>query len=158
MVEQRPYKAQIRGSIPLPHTRLNWRRHFGGEWGQWLGHDECPYARRWMIKCGFFSLRIHHFIKGDDPRYLHDHAWWFLTFVFKGGYTDVGEKSRDHLRAPALRFRRANHRHTVATDPGGAWTFLVTGPSTRNWGFYVKGKFMKANKFFRQVGLHPCDD
>lgn len=79
------------------------------------------------------------------------------TFVLKGGYTDSSPDGDDHLRAPAIRHRAATHQHTVVPDPGGCWTIIVTGPKVRNWGFWVKGKFVKMNKYFLTYGHHPCD-
>lgn len=152
------------------------------KWGQYLGLDECPYARRWVIEGKLGSVRVHHFYKSDDERAFHDHPWWFLTFVFKGGYTDVNPDEEDHVRAPAIRFRRAEHRHTVRTDPGGAWTLVVSGPKKRVWGFWVPDilfndrrrarhgdeaaqeridnapkKFLRNERYFRQWGHHPCE-
>jgi len=67
---------------------------------------------------------------------------------------------RQHERLPrwSLKYREANHKHTVQTDPSGAWTILVNGPHVRKWGFWVDGKFMKVREYFRKFGHHPCID
>jgi len=146
-------------------SRINWRRevriphpvqiHLNEK----LGLPECPYVIRWRAEFPFGSVRVHHWLSSDDPRAFHDHPWWFLTFVVRGGYTDAGEKlsQAEHLRAPCVRFRPALHRHTVFPDPGGCWTLLVTGRPLRKWGFYSGGKFIKANKWFLSYGHHPCE-
>jgi hypothetical protein len=77
--------------------------------------------------------------------------------VIRGGYTDFSPSGDSHLRAPTIQYRDAAHQHAVVPDPDGAWTILVTGPKVRNWGFWVKGKFRKANKYFATYGHHPCD-
>jgi hypothetical protein len=91
--------------------------------------------------------------------------------VLRGGYTDIRDvrpdwlpagttgtfRIRDRVRAPAVRFRPADHRHTVKVDPGGAWTVLVTGPPVRDWGFYVDGRFKRMRRYFRDHGHHPCE-
>lgn len=77
--------------------------------------------------------------------------------MVRGGYTDRNPDGDEVLRAPAVRFRRALHRHTVVPLPGGAWTILVTGPKSRVWGFWADGKFWKANRWFYRRGHHPCD-
>jgi len=118
-----------------------------------------------MVALGFCSIRVHHFYRSDDERAHHDHPWWFVTLVLKGGYTDVSDlrgsnnhvQSLDHLRPGSVRFRPALHRHTVRTDPGGVWTVVLTGPNVRTWGFWVNGKFRKANKYHYEHGIHPCD-
>lgn len=153
--------AEVAGSSPRPGLRKNRRnairKHLSVKWGERLGREECPYLRRWGIVAGAFSVRVHHFYRSDDARFHHDHPWWFLTIVLKGGYTDSSEQGEDHLRAGSIRFRSATHRHTVFTDPGGVWTLILTGPNTRTWGFWVNGKFKKANKYFFEHGHHPCD-
>ena len=161
-------------------------------WGQELGKPECPYLKRWVINFGKFSIRLHHWIGSDDPRYMHDHAWGFYTFVLKGGYTDVTEcpsceglgrslgwrdpdtyeryrgaictrcwgtgQKKEYLKAGSLTYRPALHKHTVQTDPSGAWTILLVGPFKRKWGFYVDGEFVGVRKYFREFGHHPCID
>jgi len=132
-------------------------KHFGFSWHEKLGLAECPYLHRWTLRLGAFSLRLHHFLSSDDKRALHDHPWWFVTLVLRGGYTDVSEAGEDHLGVGSVRFRRALHRHTVQVDPGGVWTLILTGPARRAWGFWPEGKFRKANKYFFERGHHPCD-
>jgi hypothetical protein len=122
-----------------------------------LGIPECPYAIRWRIETPWGSARVHHWLAPDDDRAFHDHPWDFVTFVFKGGYTDKSPDGEHHLRAPYIQHRSATHQHTVYPDADGAWTFLVTGPKTRNWGFWLDGKFRKANKWFLTFGHHPCE-
>lgn len=132
------------------------------KWRERLGLPECPYVIRWRFETKWFSIRLRHWLGSDDDRAFHDHPWSFTTFVLKGGYIDVhpgpdGDEL-EHLRAPAVRRRAAEHRHTVVPDPGGAWTVIVTGPRWRTWGFWANGvKFVKANKWFASRGHHPCD-
>jgi hypothetical protein len=122
-----------------------------------LGLPECPYVTRWRIEFPFGSVRVHHWSGPDDPRAFHDHPWWFVTFVVKGAYADVSPRGRDLVKAPAVRFRKAEHRHTVQPFPGGAWTVLITGKPARAWGFWHDQKFIKANKWFATAGHHTCD-
>lgn len=150
-VAQRQSAAQIKQRSDhrkVPPVQIKFREK--------LGLPECPYVIRWRIETPLGSVRVHHWLGPDDDRAFHDHPWWFLTFVLKGGYTDVSPTGRQHLRAGAVHFRRALHQHTVVPDPGGAWTFLVTGPKVRSWGFWLNGKFRKANKWFATYGHHPC--
>lgn len=122
-----------------------------------LGLDTCPYLIRWRFECPAFSVRLHHWLAPDDDRAPHDHPWSFRTFVLKGGYLDSSPSGDVHLKAPATRRVPAEHQHTVYPDPGGCWTIIVTGPKVRDWGFWVKGKFKKANKYFLTYGHHTCN-
>lgn len=102
-------------------------------------------------------MRLHHWLAPDDARAFHDHPWGFVTFVLRGSYTDVSPGVVDHLNAFAVRVRHAQHQHTVHPDPvKGAWTLVITGPIVRDWGFWVQGRFRKANKYFSSHGHHPC--
>jgi hypothetical protein len=132
--------------------------------GESLGRPECPYLRRWAINFGWFSIRVHHWLSGDDPRAFHDHPWSFVTLVLKGSYLDISESGTDVLVPGTVRFRPAAHRHTVKLVPGQhCWTIMLTGPVVRKWGFYVRGqsnkvKFKKSNKYFLEHGHHQCSD
>lgn len=149
----------VRGSNPAAWTmfRNQVRKHFSLKWGERIYAGENPYLRRWALVFGLASIRVHHFLCSDDDRAFHDHPWWFITFVIKGGYTDVSPSGKDHLGRGSIRFRPALHRHTVQIDPGGVWTVLLTGPNLRTWGFWVNGKFRKSNKYFFEHGHHQCD-
>lgn len=139
-----------------PDTKKGFRHEF-------IGNEECPYMERWLLQLGKFSIRLHHWTASDDDRYLHDHPWWFLTFVLKGGYTDIYNDNlsalnkTDKLNRWSYRYRPALHRHTVQIDPGGCWTLLITGPRIRDWGFWVNGSWLRQRKYFRKHGHHPCD-
>jgi hypothetical protein len=122
-----------------------------------LGLESCPYVIRWRFETPWGSIRLHHWLAPDDDRAKHDHPWSFVTFVLKGGYTDASPSGDEHLKAPAIRYRDAEHQHTVFPDEGGAWTVIITGPKIRKWGFWVNGKFVKMNKYFLTYGHHPCD-
>ena len=139
------------GSNPSPGTR------FILKFNEKLGLDSCPYLIRWRFETPWGSIRLHHWLSQDDPRHRHDHPWSFVTFVLKGGYTDLSPAGDQHLRAPAVQYRDATHQHTVVPDKGGAWTIIVTGPKIRKWGFWVDGKFKSRIKYFWKFGHHPCD-
>lgn len=157
-VEHFQNMEEVGGSSPsarkFPASK-RWRWQW--VWGQKLGNEACPYLIRWVFSTPFGSIRLHHWRASDDARNFHDHPWWFLTFVLRGGYTDVSPTGEERCSAGKFRFRRALHRHTVRVDAGGCWTVLLTGPEHRFWGFWVGRKFKKANKYFLEHGHHPCE-
>lgn len=152
-------------------------------WGQELGIEECPYLKRWVLNFGWFSLRVHHWLASDDQRHFHNHAWWFITWVIKGHYEDIipGDTPKDggihisgadgietyssytsdlnteQMTTGMIKYRPADHSHKVKVY-GSTWTFLITGPVKQPWGFFVNGKFKKANKYFFEQGHHPCSE
>lgn len=126
-------------------------------WGQRIGLEECPYMQRWVLDFGLFAIRLHRWFSSDDERAFHDHAWWFLTLVLWGRYTDISPEGRDTLRMGSIRFRKAEHPHTVSIEVPGTWTILITGRPVRRWGFWINGKLIKRDKYFAVHGHHPCD-
>lgn len=127
-------------------------------WNDPLGKKECPYAYRWVFNFGLFSIRIHKWIRSDDKRYFHDHPWSFITFVLKGSYTDVSPNKKDDLNRWSIRYRKSTHKHYVKVKKGGALTLLVTGPQTKNWGFWIKKKLLYPSQYFKQYGHPPCSE
>jgi len=132
-------------------------------WREKCGLEECPYLIRWLIDVRLFSIRIHNFRGSDDSRALHDHSWGFLTFILKGWYDDVGENTTERMKPGMVRYRAAEHKHTVQVGPDGCWTLILTGPRIREFGFWAhtkggKYRWFKANKYFSMFGHHPCSD
>jgi hypothetical protein len=41
---------------------------------------------RRAINTRFGGVKLHHILRSDDDRDLHDHPWSFLSIVLKGGY------------------------------------------------------------------------
>jgi hypothetical protein len=132
------------------------------EWAAPQGLPECPYMIRWKADFGRFGkFQLHHWLRGDDPRALHDHPSDFVTVVLWGGYDDVQDGQVDHLHAGSVRHRRAEHTHTVVTK--GCWTLVYFWPKRRNWGFWSrtpggKLRWWKANKYHAMEGGVPCAD
>jgi hypothetical protein len=126
-----------------------------------LGRADCPVLRRWtFLRTPWFACRVHHFLPGGavetDP---HDHRWWFVTLILRGGYDDFvpcalcggsgndgGPLSKllpwcfdcgksgvvlgDRMRPGVVRFRPALHCHITRVLPEGAWTLVLTGKPT----------------------------
>jgi hypothetical protein len=129
-------------------------------WRQKLGKPECPYMERWVFDFRWFSIRIHHWFFGDDPRHFHDHPWNFFGIVLKGSYIDVNPLGEELMSTGKCFYRKAEHRHTVKTD--GCITLLITGPVKRKWGFWLKNKsgkdiWFRARRYFSTKGHHPCN-
>lgn len=158
-------KTKTRGATVLPAKETTNRRDglsMKFKWAEPLGNPECPYVIRWVADFGLFSLRLHHWVASDDQRYYHDHEWWYITFILKGYYWEHWPpkpddwRSGERLKAGNIRYRPATHQHMVDV-PESCWSFLLTGPKVRDFGFWVKGKFRKRNKYFFEHGHHPCD-
>lgn len=99
------------------------------------------YMRRWLIQTPWFTIRLHHILRPDSGRDHHDHPWDFTSRILKGGYMEERPGIHDesilhiHTRGAVIR-RKAEDLHTIRqVSPGGVWTFVLTGPRRREWGF-----------------------
>jgi hypothetical protein len=106
-----------------------------------IGGVENPYLLRWWLipRNRWFNVYLHKIIRDDDPRALHDHPWWNVSVLLKGGYLEW-RKDRPPAwrRAGSVVFRRATcaHRLTLGASGTPAWSLFITGPKTREWGFH----------------------
>jgi len=125
----------------------NWRsaggRYFKRKPDFLIGPENSPYLRRWWIipRNKIFNVYLHNILKDDDDRALHDHPWWNVSILLKGGLTEVrqtrkGQRVRKFRRfIPILRSGKALHRLVLPDGSTGAWTLFLTGPRYREWGF-----------------------
>ena len=104
-----------------------------------VGPPDDLYLRRWYVipRNRWLNIYLHHFLRSDDDRALHDHPWWNISLLLSGFYLEVTPSGRS-LRVPwRLAFRRATDPHRVeliAHRP--VWTLFITGPEVREWGFH----------------------
>ena len=129
-----------------------------------------PYLRRWVFDLGIFSIRLHHWLCSDDSRAPHDHPYWLITLLLRGGYDDIRyrpEERSDYSyprsrRAPSIAFWPAEHTHYVRVHEDGCWSLCLTGRQSRTWGFWTMRydgvrRFVRSSRYFRQKGHHVCD-
>ncbi len=150
-------------------------KNFQIRWAEPIGRPECPYLYRWVFVFFGFSIRLHHWIRSDDKRFMHNHPWDFLTIVLKGGYTDVSNSGKkqyrsdlgkevpilelDELKSGSISFRKASHCHYVDVPEGGAWTLLFCGRPKQKWGFWIKtNQFFRPLRYFSKYGHPPCGE
>jgi len=136
-------------------------KNFQIRWKEPLGKPDCPYAFRYVLILFGYSIRIHVWIRSDDKRYLHDHAWNFRTFVLKGHYFNVSQNNDIIVREKVsfTAFRKADHRHYVEVPKQGCITLLFCSRPYRKWGFWVDGKqFKRPLKYFHKFGHPICSE
>jgi hypothetical protein len=121
-----------------------------------IGTPDSPYMRRWWVipRNRHFNIYLHNVLRDDDERALHDHPWWNLSIVLRGGYWEIKplyrplypdlapEVFRTNLdklwRGPAsVVLRRPTDAHRLVLDEGRpSWSLFITGPNVRTWGFW----------------------
>ncbi|ORA62180.1 hypothetical protein [Mycobacteroides franklinii] len=122
-----------------------------------IGGEDDPYMLRWYLipRNKRLNIYLHQFIRSDDDRALHDHPWWFWSFVLAGHYyehREDGKRIKRHWLSMAYRAAKTRHRVELpkSNDPMSlleredcCWTIVITGPRTRDWGFWCPaGRFI----------------
>jgi len=108
-----------------------------------IGGSERPYMLRWHLipRNRLFNVYLHHFLRSDDDRALHDHPWWNASFLLQGSYTEHtiaagGVHCRKLYNAGDIKLRGAKSAHRVELTHGSCWSLFLTGPWLRSWGFH----------------------
>jgi hypothetical protein len=116
-------------------TNRDWfRRLLSGRPHQVIGGPDDPYMLRWYLipRNPLLNVYLHKFLRSDDDRALHDHPWWFVSLILRGGYLEISETAKGTTTAitriapdwthpwvhrglgwSALVYRRATYRHRV---------------------------------------------
>lgn len=151
------HRARLEKQMAVPN-RLPADRNFFADLGNYrFGFQKSPivvsgqaYMTRYILYCGWFCLRLHHFYQGDDDRAPHDHPFWFLTFPL-ASYDEVWDDGSGCLMHRTVRgfrfhFRNAEFRHFVVGRTSHSrrhdpfWTLVMAGRPTREWGFWPSNK------------------
>lgn len=113
------------------------------------------YMRRFILATPWFSIRLHSILRSDVERDLHDHPWSFVSFLISGGYDEIRQLAGGFqygITWPrwSLIRHEAEDLHRILLDKP-VWTFVVTGPVRRKWGFQTKQGWVAAADYDRKV-------
>lgn len=109
------------------------------------------------------SIRVHHIMRPDNDRHLHDHPWNARTVVLRGWYTEErpwfslsdgeaatadgaavldGEDRAVFHRVSGYtgRLLFGQYHRISAVSSGGVWTLFFTWRKRGTWGFDVDGE------------------
>lgn len=115
-----------------------------------------PYLRRWtLIETPWFELNVHHILRSDDDRHLHDHPWPFVSLIVSGGYLEHLDPPTGSTltlfrwrEAGTLVWHRAEDLHRIELPAGQtAWTVVLCGRRRREWGFLTNFGWMPWRKY-----------
>lgn len=119
--------------------------------------------RNWIMRM-LPSIRLHHIVREDRDRHLHDHPWDAQTLILRGYYVEEREdiypevdpypgQDPAHLvilrragQTAPLRFGEYHRIRTVSED--GVWTLFITFNYRGVWGFKVDGKKVPWREYF----------
>lgn len=119
-----------------------------------IGGNDDPYLRRWWLipRNRWFNVYLHHFMRSDDDRALHDHPWWNLSILLDGRYVEHtidagGINRRAERHAGQMKFRRACAAHRIELVDWPCWTLFITGPRLRDCGFHCRRGWVPWQQF-----------
>ncbi len=103
------------------------------------GSEQCDRRQfKWLP----LSIRVHHILRPDPDRHLHDHPWDARTIILMGGYAEERDDGHTYTRwvgdtAPLE--HDTFHRITEVDAALGAVTLFITYRYRGTWGFWVDG-------------------
>ncbi len=128
-----------------------------GRWWLLNPYNNETRASRWPWLP--FSARIHHIMRADQDRDLHDHPWNARTIILDGWYTEQrlvedGSPLHQAIAPPpgaevtelihreagtSARLRHGEYHRIDEVSPGGVYTLFITSRYRGTWGFLVDG-------------------
>ncbi len=87
------------------------------------------------------SIRLHHIMRPDSDRNMHDHPWNARTIILRGFYFEKRETGGLRMMAQGdtahIGFGEYHKITNVCDD--GPWTLFITWKYRGTWGFLVDG-------------------
>lgn len=106
------------------------------------------FPKKWVP----IAPRIHHIVRPDKDRHLHDHPFNFRTFILEGWYDE-----EDVFGDTRVRFEGTTRKATAETfhrinkvSEGGVWTLFVCGRRIQTWGFLVDSRKVAWREYFQR--------
>lgn len=126
-----------------------------------LGQHEAPFMLRWYAirHNRWFNIYVHHWLRSDDDRALHDHPWVSCSLLLAGSYREhlPDDKSEKRIEGH-IYFRRAKSAHRIELVDAYAvghkqqvLTMFITGPHVREWGFLCAGGWRHWKFFTKEI-------
>lgn len=134
------------------------------------GTDGKPYMEQFLLLSSTakdaWRLRLHHFVRGDKDKELHNHPWTGLSLVLLGGYReeyrlpsfdpcDVDRVVWRDVLPGSFNLITRDTFHRVDLIEGDAWTLFLSSPSDGKWGFWDRktDSYEPYEEFFKRSGL-----
>lgn len=138
-------------------------RHLPGYMGRWWLFNAYEDAdgnrpRRNFLMRMLPSIRVHHILREDEGRDMHDHPWNARTFILRGWYFEDREGSEGRVlrswRIPGdtAKLRFGEFHRITAVSRGGVWTLFITWRYRGEWGFKVDGHKVPWRKYLGDRG------
>lgn len=143
----------------------NYDAHRSAPWGWFFRFDirdegdGSLYLRRFVLaRTPWGSAYLHHIVRSDADRCLHDHPWNALIVILWGGYQEELSLPADGrvetiLRRPGSvrRFPATTKHRVLLRERNGrevpAWTLCLVTRKVREWGFWTPAGWMQWRTF-----------
>lgn len=114
------------------------------------GSDGSPYLVRYhVLWTPFFRVKLHHILRSDEDRELHDHPWAFTSVILWRGYVEVEpHRTRRVLPGSVVRHKATDSHRLILDHP--AWTLVFVGGIRRTWGFQTEDGWVDHEKYLDQ--------
>jgi hypothetical protein len=130
--------------------------------GRWRVVDEGTLGGRILHKLtGYKSIRLHHIMRPDHDRDLHNHPFAYRTFIARGWYCEHYEEDGHRSYRGVWQGNTATGSHDKyhrisEVSGGGVWTLFCMTENHETWGFKVNGRFVEATRYLLRRG-YPKD-
>ena len=109
--------------------------------------------RGYIFRCHWFGIYLHQFWS-SDPDHYHDHPWWSLSWILKGGYHEYNaDGSCSWRRSGMIKTRPAEVFHRIEIGPhsaGSTWSLFIHLNRKRAWGFMTPEGWLEAEEYGRK--------
>ncbi len=133
-----------------------------------------PYIVRWrLIQTPLFAVYLHHILRSDDDRDLHDHPWPFVSLILRGGYWEWTPRAECkllpdtpcqcntepvrtwHGPGSVLVHRGADQHRLELPEGKTTWTLVFCGRRGREWGFQTDDGWLPWREYLRRTTGQP---
>ena len=122
------------------------------------GSDGSPYLVRYhLLWTPWFRVKLHHILRSDEDRELHDHPWNFTSILLWEGYHEVNsipghvglpDWPRRHRAGTVIRHKATDAHRLILDAP--AWTLVFVGGKKRVWGFHTDRGWVDFKTYLNQ--------
>lgn len=103
-----------------------------------VGGAADPLLFRYIIfRCKWFGIYLHHLMRSDHDRALHDHPWSFITILLSGQYKEHTPQGVTTHRRWSVLVRPCLWLHRLELERP-MWTLVFVGRRSRRWGFMTE--------------------
>lgn len=131
-------------------------QHEHSEFKKIIGPVENPLLIRYrLIRLPFLGIFVHHIMRSDHDRALHDHPWNFVSVILKGSYIEHTPQGMRAFGRGRILVRPAHWLHRLQLEQP-VWTLVLVGSRFRRWGFLTPKGWCWWKKYNDQTGL--CEE